>query len=117
MSVIIYIYGKYYLEFSRIPRLTVYIPDCVPETAHCPVELKKEKLHLKRQSMFYETKKRSLNYSKGKTIIADKQRVQQVCMNLLSNACKFTQDGIIEVNAWVIGPDKNEKEKELMTVD
>ena len=58
-----------------------------------------------------------MNLPKGKTIIADKQRVQQVCMNLLSNACKFTQDGIIEVNAWVIGPDKNEKEKELMTVD
>jgi signal transduction histidine kinase len=37
------------------------------------------------------------------TIIADKQRVQQVCMNLLSNACKFTHDGTIEVAAWVVG--------------
>jgi signal transduction histidine kinase len=38
-----------------------------------------------------------------RTIIADKQRIQQVCMNLLSNACKFTKDGFIEVNAWVVG--------------
>ena len=44
-----------------------------------------------------------MNLPKGKTIIADKQRVQQVCMNLLSNACKFTQNGIIEVDAWVVG--------------
>jgi signal transduction histidine kinase len=29
--------------------------------------------------------------------------VQQVCMNLLSNACKFTHDGTIEVAAWVVG--------------
>jgi signal transduction histidine kinase len=36
------------------------------------------------------------------TIIADKQRVQQVCMNLLSNACKFTHDGIVEITAWVV---------------
>jgi signal transduction histidine kinase len=36
-----------------------------------------------------------------RTIIADKQRIQQVCMNLLSNACKFTKDGSIEVNVWV----------------
>ena len=35
-----------------------------------------------------------------KTVIVDKQRVQQVCMNLLSNACKFTEDGDIQVNAW-----------------
>jgi signal transduction histidine kinase len=42
-----------------------------------------------------------------KTIIADKQRIQQVCMNLLSNACKFTQDGEILVTAWVLSPEKD----------
>jgi len=39
-----------------------------------------------------------------KTVIADKQRVQQVTMNLLSNAVKFTQDGVIEINAWTKDP-------------
>ena len=29
----------------------------------------------------------------------DKRRLQQVLMNLLSNACKFTHDGVIEVYA------------------
>lgn len=36
-----------------------------------------------------------------KFVIADKQRIQQIAMNLLSNALKFTQDGEIEVTAWV----------------
>jgi hypothetical protein len=27
-------------------------------------------------------------------------------MNLLSNACKFTSDGIIEISAWLLNPNE-----------
>lgn len=33
------------------------------------------------------------------TIRADRQRLLQILLNIMSNACKFTQKGIIEVNA------------------
>jgi signal transduction histidine kinase len=27
-------------------------------------------------------------------------------MNLLSNACKFTADGVISINAWILNPNE-----------
>ena len=35
-------------------------------------------------------------------------------MNLLSNACKFTQDGTIEVTAWIINSEKDSVTEELI---
>ncbi|MFN8528446.1 MAG: GAF domain-containing sensor histidine kinase [Anaerolineae bacterium] len=35
------------------------------------------------------------------SIRADRQRLLQVCLNLLSNACKFTEQGEITLKAWV----------------
>ncbi len=37
------------------------------------------------------------------TLTADAQRIQQVVLNLLSNACKFTEQGQIRVRAYVEG--------------
>jgi two-component system sensor histidine kinase/response regulator len=34
-------------------------------------------------------------------------------MNLLSNACKFTKDGFIQVDAWVTGPESKEDREVL----
>jgi signal transduction histidine kinase len=34
-------------------------------------------------------------------------------MNLLSNACKFTQEGIIEVTAWILTTENNSITEEL----
>ena len=35
-----------------------------------------------------------------KSLLADKQRAQQITMNLISNAIKFSRNGAIEVRAW-----------------
>ena len=39
-----------------------------------------------------------------KFIFADKQRIQQCLINLLSNSVKFTQEGTISVKAWLKEP-------------
>jgi len=33
-------------------------------------------------------------------IVADETKLRQILLNLLSNACKFTQNGVIQVRAW-----------------
>ena len=38
-------------------------------------------------------------------------------MNLLSNACKFTQDGTIKVNAWTVGHEEIEKKAASLIPD
>lgn len=38
-------------------------------------------------------------------------------MNLLSNACKFTQDGSIKVQAWVVSPENLPKEEDFGDTD
>lgn len=41
-------------------------------------------------------------------------------MNLLSNACKFTQDGTIQVRAWTVENgdfDKKDKDNEICVPD
>ena len=35
-------------------------------------------------------------------IFSDKERIQQVCLNLISNAFKFTEIGFIKINVEII---------------
>ncbi len=53
-------------------------------------------------------KKQTFTIKQGKslpTIVADRFRLKQILLNLLSNACKHTQEGAqIEVRAWLADP-------------
>ena len=55
-------------------------------------------------------------------VYADKNRIQQVLSNLLSNALKFTEDGVITINTEKfmdtvnINSNENNKEKEFVSI-